>query len=439
MRQEIETQLREQLQAYVRHTAAVSDADFAEIKAILTTVCRSLARKMQQRRESASSSRDLLAKVNNLVRLRLVDEEGLMTASQWQEAQGQTGGATQARAAPASPVPAARAAPASPAPARAAAAPPAAAAATADPKKAAVVAELRRLFPGSSESDMAAAAAQGENLEEAVFYLLSTERIDLASMEGEDVSVAYDDSAAAARPAAVAAPAATRPAAAAASPAAAARLTASPAAAARPAAAVGGGAFTLTTPPVTTGQCSFGLCFDITAKELPVTITGLRTAASPGLNWGQGQPLKVSVFATNELWTGRGLELDASQWQRFGYDPQCTLPMVSWADASPDYGRVPLDEPVTIPAGKTRGFLIHTSDLYGLVNSVGMGAGGCDELLGLNDDDATPPLRAGSFVADDERITLSAGLTIGAAVFEEFDGFSVPTACAFVGVIEYAS
>lgn len=49
---------------------------------------------------------------------------------------------------------------------------------------------------------------------------------------------------------------------------------------------------------------------------------------------------------------------------------------MSWADTNPDYGELPLSQPIRIESGCTAGFVIHTNDLYGLVMAVGAGAGG---------------------------------------------------------------
>ncbi len=326
------------------------------------------------------------------LRSRVVDEEALVDEPEWAELLRRLNAPAPAFSTPQ----AARA----PAPAAAKPSPSTAAALTAD--KAAILSELRQLFPSYDAAMLADAARRTPDLEAAVYEILSAER-PLAS----------------AAPAASAAAAAADPV---------------PAPVNDP--NVAGERRELTTAGVTTGACSFGLCFDVAAKDRPIRITGLRTASSPGLNWGQGQPLRVSIYATVAARSARGAELDGGEWQRVGGGGGVSLPMVSWADQTPEYGPLPLDEPVVVPAGGTRGLLVHTNDLYGLVTGVAGGAGGTDEVMG-NNDDGPEPLRPGVPVGGDDHVELRAGYTIGAAVFEEFDGVALPSAGAFVGVLEY--
>ena len=49
-----------------------------------------------------------------------------------------------------------------------------------------------------------------------------------------------------------------------------------------------GGERCLLTKPVNCGASSFGLFFDICAKEHPIVVNELRMAASAGLNFGAG-------------------------------------------------------------------------------------------------------------------------------------------------------
>ena len=140
---------------------------------------------------------------------------------------------------------------------------------------------------------------------------------------------------------------------------------------AAPTAVSSDGSCVLTTPSVTTGACCFGLAMDIEAKSQPVTITSIKTASSPGLNWGKGGPVRMKVFVTEG--GSRGKELDATQWTLIGEDKELTLPAVSWADTEPQYAAVPLSQPIRIEAGCKAGFVLHSSDLYGLVMTVGSG------------------------------------------------------------------
>lgn len=391
--QELEKQLQAGVQSLSQDPGSVGTGIQEELKAIVTTVCRSYSRRLAQGRAAPPSSHaSLREEVTEQLRSRVLDEEALLDASDWADL------LPRLLAPPNAPQPAPPAhAPAPAAPAAAAplaSAPPAATAAD----KAAVLAELRQLFPSHSAAALAEAARRAADLEGAVFEVLS------AARPRDDPPSAQADAA--------------------------------PALAPPPPPAAAGERRAYTTAGVSTGACSFGLCFDVAAKGRAVRVTGLRTASSPGLNWGQGQPLRVAVYATRAARSGRGAELDSGEWRRVGGGAAVSLPMVSWADRAPEYGAVPLDEPVEVPAGGTRGLLVHTNDLYGLVTGVAGGAGGTDEALG-NDDDGPEPLRPGVAVGGDEFVELRAGYTIGAAVFEEFDGVALPSAGAFVGVLEY--
>lgn len=189
----------------------------------------------------------------------------------------------------------------------------------------------------------------------------------------------------------------------------------------------------ITTFPVTTGACSFGLCFDITAKDKPVTITGLKSASSPGLNWGKGGEIRMQIFTTKA--SSRGRELSPELWTKVGQADAIRLPLVSWVDTQPEYGELPLSSAVTVPAGQRYGFLVHTSDLYGIVHSVGVGAGG--EMDFIEDDDGPQPFRAGSVVSENEDLAVVCGNAMGGQLFQEFDGVSMPQPGGFVGVVEY--
>jgi hypothetical protein len=394
-RQGLEKLLQDGIESVAQQPGSVGSGVAVELKALVTTVCRSYSRRLAQGRTAPPTSRAALsAAVEEQLRARVVEEEALLSLPDWSDLFRRLAASGPAPPAPSPAAPRPPAAPAAPRPPAAPA--PAAAAPAAAASKAEVLAELRQLFPTHDAGVLADAAARAVDLEAAVFEVLSAER--------------PRDPAAPAAPA----PAAPGP---------------------RAATAAAGEALSFTTEPVTTGACSFGLCFDIAARDRPLLITGLRTASSPGLNWGQGQPLRVAVFATAAPRSARGAELDAGLWRRVGGGAGVTLPMVSWADREPAYGPLPLEEGVEIPAGGTRGFLVHTNDLYGVVTGVGGGAGGSDEALGDGED--VEPLRPGSPVGGDAHMELRAGYTIGAAVFEEFDGFAVPAAGAFVGTVEY--
>jgi len=201
-----------------------------------------------------------------------------------------------------------------------------------------------RLFPTKDDDLLRAAAKRGRDLEGAVFEVLSDEapHPDGLAVQG----------ATAAGPSAPAVPVAAVPA---------------------------GEARLVPTAFVTTGSCSYGVCFDVAAKDRPVTITALHTASSPGLNWGQGGKIRAKVFTTQG--SSRGKELQPGLWTQVGNEDAIQLPLVSWVDAdNPEYGRIELNSPVAIAPGETFGFLVHTSDLYGLVTSQGAGAGGSMEM-----------------------------------------------------------
>ncbi|KAJ1488945.1 hypothetical protein T484DRAFT_1781725, partial [Baffinella frigidus] len=181
--------------------------------------------------------------------------------------------------------------------------------------------------------------------------------------------------------------------------------------------------FDVTTAYVTTGSCAYGVCFDVAAKDQPVTVTGLYTASSPGLNWGQGGKVRIKIFATKG--TSRGKELRKGAWTQVGNDDTATLPMVSWLDGDKaEYGRVDLQSPVLVPAGETYGFLVHTSDLYGLVTSTGAGAGGSMEMW--DEDEMGGAFRVGDPIGEDANIRVACGYEIGDRIFEEFDGVALP-------------
>jgi len=202
---------------------------------------------------------------------------------------------------------------------------------------------------------------------------------------------------------------------------------------------VSGASKRLVTQFVTTGACGFGHCFDIKTGDKPVTITNLFSASSPGLNWGQGMAIKCTVYTTREHRRSRGVELDPTAWRVVGKTDSVQLPLVSWADGDQaQYGELPLDEPVTIPANSVHGFLVHTNDLYGLVQSVGVGQGGEMDLWGEGGaDEVQLPFMAGDVISEDESMTLIAGLAMGHNVFQDLEGLAMPTAGGFVGYIDY--
>ena len=91
-------------------------------------------------------------------------------------------------------------------------------------------------------------------------------------------------------------------------------------------------------------RISYGMCIDVSAKQHAVTISSIKTASSPGLNWGQGGKIRCKVFVTEG--GSRGKELDESKWTLVGEDMELVLPLVSWVDANPEYADVPLQQPV---------------------------------------------------------------------------------------------
>ena len=395
---------------------SLSPDDKEEAIAIVTTVCRSMARKKKDTAPSAG----LRGEVEAALYSRLVVEEGLLTADDWARAAGASPGA----AAPAAPAP--TAAPAAPAPAPAAAA--GGGSGMLMPKRQVdpeILQELTKLFPNKSARDltMAAAAAAGPLLEDAVFQVLSLEGPP-ANMDREaagtdsqirNIQTGYsgDSSPGAERAAATA------------------TLLAP----------VTGEARRMTTPFVTTGACGFGLCFDVRTKDKAVTISKLFSASSPGLNWGQGMAIKMSIYVTKDLRRSRGVELDPPAWRLVGKSNSVELPMVSWADGeNAQYGELPLQEPITIPANSVMGFMLHSNDLYGLVQSVGVGGGGEMDVWGEGgEEEGQLPYVAGDVICEDECITLCAGLAIGHNAFQDLEGLAMPTAGGFTGHVDYVA
>ena len=389
---------------------SLSPDDKEEAIAIVTTVCRSMARK----KKDAAPSAGLRGEVEAALYSRLVVEEGLLTADDWARAAGASPGA----AAPPAAAPAA-----APAPATAGGG-----SGMLMPKREVnpeILQELTKLFPTKSARDltMAAAAAAGPLLEDAVFQVLSLEgpptNIDreAAGTDSQirNIQTGYSgDSSPAAEPAA---------------------------ATATLLAPVTGQARRMTTPFVTTGACGFGLCFDVRTKDKAVTISKLFSASSPGLNWGQGMAIKMSIYVTKDLRRSRGVELDPPSWRLVGKSDSVELPMVSWADGeNAQYGELPLQEQITIPANSVMGFMLHSNDLYGLVQSVGVGGGGEMDVWGEGgEEEGQLPYVAGDVICEDECITLCAGLAIGHNAFQDLEGLAMPTAGGFTGHIDYVA
>jgi len=65
--------------------------------------------------------------------------------------------------------------------------------------------------------------------------------------------------------------------------------------------------------------------------------------------------------------SARGAETDAARWRRVGGGgAPLTLPLLSWMDAAPAYGALPLDAPVPLAPGATVGVCVRTGDVQGL-------------------------------------------------------------------------
>ncbi|EKX35206.1 hypothetical protein GUITHDRAFT_155561 [Guillardia theta CCMP2712] len=312
------------------------------------------------------------------MRQQLVEEEGLLDESEWRQLMGATSSRAVGR--------------------------------QQGSNKEEIIRELGNLFPSYSPASIAAAAAAAADLEAAVFHLLSS--VPPSVEDDEQVPLEIFEEASLAGSTSVSSSPPAR-------------------AASRPLASAAAGS--LKTPPVTTGACGFGLWFDVKTKDQPIVITGLRSASSPGLNWGQGQAVRMKVLTTSG--TGRGKELNPSAWELVG-EEEVSLPMVSWADTNPEYGSLPLQQPLRIPPNSVRSFLLHTNDLYGLVQSVGAGAGGTMEFWD-EDEDGPQPYRCGSEITSNEHLEIRCGLSIGAMLFEEFEGVALPQPGGFAGVIEY--
>lgn len=386
---------------------SISGDDKEEVMAIVTTTCRSMARKYKLQEGGGG---DVAGEVEALLYARLVSEEQLLSVQDWSAITG--GGVTggnQAAPAATSPPPAMRTG-AAPAPRR-----------QVVPE---ILEELVKLFPTKStrELTMAAAAAAGPGLEDAVFQVLSLEGpggSDVGDIDG-DVDSALSSIQQGYDPLAAAAP--------------------YPGAAKRaPDAVVAGEQQRLVTQFVTTGACGFGHCFDIKTGDKPVTVTNLFSASSPGLNWGQGMAVRMKIYTTKQQRRSRGVELDPTAWRLVGQSDTVTLPMVSWADGDQaQYGELPMNEPVTIPANSVQGFLVHSSDLYGLVQSVGVGGGGEMDVWGEGgEEEGQLPFKAGDLISEDGNIKLLAGLAIGHNCFQDLEGLVMPTAGGFVGCVDY--
>jgi len=382
---------------------AISGDDKEEAVAIVTTTCRSMARKIK----GGQLSGDIKGQVEAMLYARLVEEETLLSHSDW--------AALAAASAAFTPAPAAAADASSFGNANAPA-----------PRRAVVpelLEELVKLFPNKARRDLqvAAASAAGPLLEDAVFQVLSLEGPAAADLDMDSPQV---DSAIDAIQSGYNAN----------------KAKAYPGAQQRVQdVAVTGTAQRLETQFVTTGACGFGHCFDIKTADKAVTVTSLYSASSPGLNWGQGMAIKAKIYATKQQRRSRGVELDPTAWRLVGQNDKIELPMVSWADGeNAVYGELPLGEPVTIPANSVQGFMVHTNDLYGLVQSVGVGGGGEMETWGAGGaDEVQLPFVAGDVVDADSAITLVAGLAIGGNVFQDLEGLAMPTAGGFVGYIDY--
>ena len=94
-------------------------------------------------------------------------------------------------------------------------------------------------------------------------------------------------------------------------------------------------------------------------------MTALRSGAGAGLNWGAGGAVPIEVLVCDG--SARGAETDAARWRRVGGGgAPLTLPLLSWMDAAPAYGALPLDAPVPLAPGATVGVCVRTGDVQGL-------------------------------------------------------------------------
>ena len=360
----------------------------SELRAAVVVAGRGYRRRNAPAEGAPAPSLDEVVKaVHSLVKVAIVDREGLVSEEEWEK---MARGFTQAKAIVNED-----------GEERPAEAPPL----TLDE----VVVQLRRLFPNASPEEVEEAARRGGTLKTAT-DLIMTSSVPLTRLS--------------ARPAV--APRNARPRAAEAVPP--------------------GGEGCLLTKPVNGGASAFGLFFDICAKEHPICVNELRMAASAGLNFGAGKPVGVQVSVCTSG-TARGKEMDPSAWSRVYTHKALNLPMASWYDERPNYGVLKLEQGVEVAAGQVVGVCIHTADVNGLAirmarRQAGIDSDMTDDDFGGKDqdDEVGGALRdsysIGQVTDEDPCVEIRCGYTACSASLD-LPLVSAPIPAAFVGAISY--
>ena len=189
-----------------------------------------------------------------------------------------------------------------------------------------VIQQLERMFPNASPGELEEAARRGVTLEAAT-DLIMTSSISLTRLSAQRTILPRG----------------------------------SPRRGVSPAPPEGGEGF-LETMPVNGGASAFGLYLDLTATQYAIRVSGILAASSAGLNMGDKRPIAVKV-SMRPAGTGRGFEMDSSEWQLIGSDDALALNIASWFDESPTYTPLPLDHPIDLSPGQTVGLCIHSSDV----------------------------------------------------------------------------
>jgi len=168
--------------------------------------------------------------------------------------------------------------------------------------------------------------------------------------------------------------------------------------------------------------CWYGQFFEVEARK-DLEITGLYVQS--GIYWGDFEDvMNISVYTREGIASGH--ELIAEDWTLVGQDINARLPLANFSrNSNPKYGKLTLDQPLLIKGGTIRSFLVHTSNVRGIVLRAKYQSSWLPgEVTDSNED---MDLRAGRLPVD------QGGLSD--AVFKHV--YHMDHGSAFVGIIDY--